>query len=85
MLGTLNLDSRRLTPSQESDGLTCLQLYRRFRDAVAVGTLRQGDHVPSMEKPLQRTQSLTKYRSTGLRVWAHVEHPDGLRTLGITC
>lgn len=48
MTGTSNLDFRQLKPIRESDAPIYLQLYRRFREAIAAGKLRPGDRVPSV-------------------------------------
>ena len=48
MTGTSNLDLRQLKPSRQSDAPIYLQLYRRFREAIAAGkgalaTVNAGD------------------------------------------
>lgn len=48
MTGASNLDLQHLKPSRESGAPIYLQLYRRFRDAIAAGKLRPGDRVPSV-------------------------------------
>lgn len=48
MTVTFKLDLQRLKPNRESDAPIYLQLYRRFRDAIAAGHLRPGDRVPSV-------------------------------------
>ncbi len=42
------MDLRQLKPSRNSDAPIYLQLYRRFREAIAAGKLRPGDRVPSV-------------------------------------
>ncbi|QBC30081.1 PLP-dependent aminotransferase family protein [Pandoraea sp. XY-2] len=42
------MDSQHLRPSQERDAPIYLQLYRRYREAIASGKLRPGDRVPSV-------------------------------------
>ncbi|ANY16084.1 PLP-dependent aminotransferase family protein [Bordetella pseudohinzii] len=42
------MDLRQLRPSREHDAPIYLQLYRRFREAIAAGKLRPGDRVPSV-------------------------------------
>ncbi|MER1969035.1 PLP-dependent aminotransferase family protein [Castellaniella sp. GW247-6E4] len=42
------MDLKHLQPRRESDAPIYMQLYRRFRDAIAAGKLRPGDRVPSV-------------------------------------
>ncbi|SHI22831.1 MocR-like pyridoxine biosynthesis transcription factor PdxR [Pollutimonas bauzanensis] len=42
------MDLRHLKPSREQDAPIYLQLYRRYREAIAAGKLRPGDRVPSV-------------------------------------
>ncbi|MGE8500581.1 MAG: PLP-dependent aminotransferase family protein [Pseudomonas sp.] len=42
------MDLQHLTPSREHDAPIYLQLYRRYREAIAAGKLRPGDRVPSV-------------------------------------
>lgn len=42
------MDLQHLKPSQEHDAPIYLQLYRRYREAIAAGKLRPGDRVPSV-------------------------------------
>jgi GntR family transcriptional regulator/MocR family aminotransferase len=42
------MDLQHLRPSQEHDAPLYLQLYRRYREAIAAGKLRPGDRVPSV-------------------------------------
>lgn len=42
------MDLRHLKPSQEQDAPIYLQLYRRYREAIAAGKLSPGDRVPSV-------------------------------------
>lgn len=42
------MDLRQLKPSREQAAPIYLQLYRRYRDAIAAGKLRPGDRVPSV-------------------------------------
>lgn len=42
------MDVQQLRPSREQDAPIYLQLYGRFREAIAAGKLRPGDRVPSV-------------------------------------
>ncbi|MGI8462938.1 PLP-dependent aminotransferase family protein [Pectobacterium punjabense] len=42
------MDMQQLKPSREHDAPLYLQLYRRYRDAIAAGKLHPGDRVPSV-------------------------------------
>ncbi|MDH1262066.1 PLP-dependent aminotransferase family protein [Pseudomonas sp. GD03944] len=42
------MDLQHLTPSREHDAPIYLQLYRRYREAIASGRLNPGDRVPSV-------------------------------------
>lgn len=42
------MDLQQLKPSREQDAPIYLQLYRRYREAIASGKLRPGDRVPSV-------------------------------------
>src|SRR3546814_14381268 len=42
------MDLKQLKPSVGKDAPIYLQLYRRYREAIAVGKLRPGDRVPSV-------------------------------------
>ncbi len=42
------MDLQHLRPSREQDAPIYLQLYRRYREAIAAGKLRPGDRVPSV-------------------------------------
>jgi len=46
--GTLLMDLRQLRPSREQEAPIYLQLYRRYREAIAAGKLHPGDRVPSV-------------------------------------
>jgi len=48
MTGTSTLNLRDLEPRRGLDAPVYLQLYRRFREAIAAGKLRPGDRVPSI-------------------------------------
>lgn len=45
---TSTMDLRHLRPSRTHDAPIYLQLYRRYREAIASGKLRPGDRVPSV-------------------------------------
>ncbi|WP_152967973.1 GntR family transcriptional regulator, partial [Achromobacter sp. DMS1] len=42
------MDLRHLRPDRNHGGPIYLQLYRRYRDAIAAGKLRPGDRVPAV-------------------------------------
>ncbi|MBS0976460.1 GntR family transcriptional regulator, partial [Serratia rubidaea] len=42
------MDIQQLRPDQQHDAPLYLQLYRRYREAIAAGKLRPGDRVPSV-------------------------------------
>ena len=46
--GALPVDLLHLTPGREKEVPLYVQLYRRYRDAIAAGKLRPGDRVPSV-------------------------------------
>jgi len=46
--GAFVMDLQHLKPSREQDAPIYLQLYRRYREAIAAGKLQPGDRVPSV-------------------------------------